>query len=143
MSRRIEVELTSARPDGSWTWRAAGAREPRGVMDGNLLRPGAKVGDVLKVEADIDLEGISVLQVIADKAPRAEPERLELIGSTQPFEPVVTTLATKQRSDRPPRRDRPPRTGDDADAASSASAARRHEPKRPRSPARSSRRSVA
>jgi len=85
-------------------------------MDGNLLRPGAKVGDVVKVEADIDLEGISVLQVIADKAPRAEPERLELIGSTQPFEPVVTTLATKQRSDRPPRRDRPPRTGDDPDA---------------------------
>ena len=36
MSRRIEVELTSERPDGSWTWRAAGAREPKGELDGGL-----------------------------------------------------------------------------------------------------------
>ena len=34
VSRRIEIELTSARDDGSWTWRAAGAREPRGVRRG-------------------------------------------------------------------------------------------------------------
>ena len=33
MPSRIEVELTSARPDGNWTWRAAGAREPRGVVE--------------------------------------------------------------------------------------------------------------
>ena len=37
MARRIEIELTSARPDGTWTWRAAGAREPKGVLDGKLL----------------------------------------------------------------------------------------------------------
>ena len=42
MSRRIEVELTSARPDGSWTWRAAGAREPRGVIEGELAASGGQ-----------------------------------------------------------------------------------------------------
>ena len=31
MSRRIEVELTSSRDDGTWTWRAAGAKQPAGV----------------------------------------------------------------------------------------------------------------
>src|SRR6185369_15818048 len=112
MSRRMEIELTSARPDGTWTWRAAGAREPRGVVEGTLLSSGAKVGDVVKVEADVDLEGISILHVVADRNQRTEPERLELLASPQPFEPVVTTIATKSRTDRPPRRDRPPRPGD-------------------------------
>ena len=112
MSRRMEIELTSARPDGTWTWRAAGAREPRGVVEGTLLSSGAKVGDVFKVEADVDLEGISILHVVADRNQRTEPERLELLASPKPFEPVVTTLATKSRTDRPPRRDRPPRPGD-------------------------------
>ena len=32
MSSRIEVELTSQREDGTWTWRAAGARQPKGVV---------------------------------------------------------------------------------------------------------------
>ena len=51
MSRRLEIELTSERPDGTWTWRAAGARQPKGEMDGTLLpmppghpaRPGQKI----------------------------------------------------------------------------------------------------
>ena len=105
MPRRMEIELTSARPDGTWTWRAAGAREPRGVVEGGLLTSDAKVGDIVKVEADVDLEGISILSVIVDRGHRSEPERLELLGSQQPFEPVVTTLATKfaHRSSTAPR----------------------------------------
>ncbi len=43
MPRRIDIELTSSRPDGSWTWRAAGAREPRGVVDASVL-PGRAEG---------------------------------------------------------------------------------------------------
>ena len=53
MPRRIDIELTSSRPDGSWTWRAAGAREPKGVLDGSILPGGANVGDELKVEVDV------------------------------------------------------------------------------------------
>src|SRR5689334_3983958 len=107
MSRRIELELTSARPDGIWTWRAAGAREPRGVVDGGLLPAGAKVGDVLRAEADFDGDGITVISVLAPKGARKEPERIELLGSPAAFDPVTQTLVAK--------RDRPRRDGDRED----------------------------
>jgi hypothetical protein len=107
MSRRIEIELTSTRPEGSWTWRAAGAREPRGVLEGTLLPGGAKVGDILRAEADFQIDGIEILEVLPPKGSRKEPERIEVIGAGTAFEPVTQTLAPK--SDRPdrPRRDRP------------------------------------
>ena len=58
MSRRIEIELTSSRPDGTWTWRAAGAREPKGVLDGSILPNGTKTGDVVKVSSLADRSDI-------------------------------------------------------------------------------------
>jgi hypothetical protein len=106
MSRRIEIELTSTRPDGSWTWRAAGAREPKGVLAAALLPSGGKVGDVLRAEAEFLLDGIDIVEVLAPKGARREPERIEVIGSGSGFEPVTQTLAP--RTDRP-RRDRPDR----------------------------------
>jgi hypothetical protein len=118
MSRRIELELTSARPDGTWTWRAAGAREPRGVLAGELLPGGAKVGDVLRADADFDMEGITVIAVLARKGARKEPERLELIAPAANFEPVTQTLTAKRSAPRRDRRDgerdesRPRRDGD-------------------------------
>ncbi|MDA8117760.1 MAG: hypothetical protein M0000_10375 [Actinomycetota bacterium] len=60
MSPRLELELTSERPDGTWTWRKAGAREPRGVLAGSLLYEGAKVGDVVRAEVSFEIDGISV-----------------------------------------------------------------------------------
>ena len=82
MSRRLEVELTSRRDDGSWTWRAAGAKQPKGVLDGQLLPPGAGEGDVLRVDADFEVDGIFVTQVLPPKARSGKPpaERIELIG---------------------------------------------------------------
>ena len=35
---RIDIELTSSRPDGTWTWRAAGARQPKGVVSASVLQ---------------------------------------------------------------------------------------------------------
>jgi hypothetical protein len=93
--RRIELELTSARQDGTWTWRAAGAREPKGVLDGSLLPGGAKVGDILRADADFDLDGITVTAVLPPKDARKEPDRLELLGGTPGFEPVTQTLVAK------------------------------------------------
>src|SRR5918992_804670 len=72
MPRRIEVELTSARDDGSWTWRAAGARQPKGVLDGSLLPGGAKVGDVLRADAEFDVDGITVVAVLPPREARPE-----------------------------------------------------------------------
>src|SRR6266581_6421443 len=80
MSRRIEIELTSARPDGTWTWRAAGAREPKGVVEGRLLYEGAAVGDVLRAEAEFEIDGITVTAVLTPPPKRIEAERLEVIG---------------------------------------------------------------
>src|SRR3954447_7209789 len=112
MSRRIEVELTSARPDGTWTWRAAGAREPKGVLPADLLGREARVGDVLRVEVDSDIDGITVLGVLPSKGARKEPERLEIIGSDRAFEPVTSTLVAGRDRPRRERGDRPRREGD-------------------------------
>src|SRR3984957_16250390 len=103
------MELTGARPDGSWTWPAAGPREPRGVLDGTLLPGAAKAGDVLKAEAEFEIEGITIVSVVTPKeSTRPEPQRIEIIGSGGPDTPGVTTQLVG-RSDRRPgvgRRDR-------------------------------------
>lgn len=111
MSRRIEVELTSTRDDGTWTWRAAGAKLPKGELDGSLLFSGAKVGDVVRADAEFLMDGIEILSVLAPKGARKEPERIEVTGSKRrDDEPLVTTrLAPKGRGDRRDRRDRPER----------------------------------
>lgn len=119
MSRRIEIELTSSRPDGTWTWRAAGAREPKGVLEGSVLAAGSKVGDVLKVEADFDIDGITILSVVAGKERVEKANKLELLASDKPFKPVIETKAP--RAERPRRDDkrapRGERGGDKSDAA--------------------------
>src|ERR687892_18220 len=95
MSRRIDIELTSPRDDGSWTWRAAGAREPRGTVPGALVPSGSQAGDVLRAEIDGYLDQMSVVAVLPPKAPRREPERLELRGGTD--RPLVTTTLVRER----------------------------------------------
>ncbi|HZA75597.1 MAG TPA: hypothetical protein VE623_04320 [Acidimicrobiales bacterium] len=95
MSRRIDIELTSPRDDGSWTWRAAGAREPRGTVPGALVPSGSQVGNVLRAEIDGYLDQMSVVAVLPPKAPRREPERLELRGGTD--RPLVTTTLVRER----------------------------------------------
>lgn len=108
MSRRIDIELTSTRDDGSWTWRAAGAKQPKGSLDGTLLPGGASVGDVLRAEVETTLDGTSVLSVAAPKErARQEPERIELIGRTlRDDELVIETRARRGRRDRGDRDDR-------------------------------------
>jgi len=92
---RLQIELTSARPDGTWTWRVAGARQPRGTVEGALLPSGAKVGDVLRVDAEVELEGTVVTAVLAEPRKRDEPNRLEILGSPKTFEAVTTSLVPK------------------------------------------------
>ena len=112
MPRRIDVELTSARGDGTWTWRAAGAREPKGVVAADLLYAGAKVGDVARAEADFDIDGITILSLSPPKS-KAQPANLiEVTGSAREFEPVTTSLAPKRAA---PRRDRDGRDNDRKD----------------------------
>jgi len=117
MSRRIDIELTSSRPDGTWTWRAAGAREPKGVVEASLLPNSVKVGDVLKVEAESDLDGFTILSVVQGRTKLAKFETIDIVVDHSGFKPVIETRAprTERRGGRPERRrdgDRPDRRRD-------------------------------
>lgn len=99
MSRRIEIELTSQRPDGSWTWRAAGAREPKGELSGDLISFAPSVGDELTVEAEFHMDGIEIIEVFEAKEKRPMPETLEILGSGRD-QPLVTTQLVSTRKNR-------------------------------------------
>jgi len=99
VARRLDVELTSTRGDGRFTWRAAGAKHPKGELDAGLVPEGVGVGDVVRVEAEADLEGLTVTTVFAPKGPRPEAERIELIGA-QRSEPGVTAVLAAGRRNR-------------------------------------------
>jgi hypothetical protein len=120
MSRRIDIELTSVQPDGSWTWRAAGAKVPKGVLDATLLPVGSKVGDQLKVEVIQEIDGITVTAVIHGRQKVERDNLLELVTDDKSFEPVTQQLVKKQRGDREgggrPRRDGDSRPRRDADS---------------------------
>src|SRR3974390_2209771 len=105
MSRRIDIELTSRTADGSWTWRAAGARQPKGVVDAALVPVGEKVGGVLRADVEVTLEGIEVLALSAAK-PQRSPEktegRIEVRGTPKRAPDVSVVLApgsSKRRRD--------------------------------------------
>lgn len=102
MSRRIEVELTSSNDQGVWTWRAAGAKQPRGTVSADRLYEGAKIGDVVRAEADFGIDGIAIVSVTPPKRREASvpADRLELKGSDRPVRPVTTTLTSRGRHDR-------------------------------------------
>src|SRR6202158_5390512 len=114
MTRRIDIQLPSSRDDGTWTWRAPGARQPRGSLEGTILPDGAKVGDILRADAEFDLDGIVVTSVLAPKgAPRIEKvARIEIIGSGRDSSPggvSVVLVPGGRRRDEDGRDDRPPR----------------------------------
>lgn len=104
MSRRIDIQLTSSRDDGTWTWRAAGAKAPKGVVAASLLPTSVRTGDVFKVEADFDIDGISVLAVVPAKEKSQRLNVLELIASEKSFTPVTQRLTERGKSDRKPAR---------------------------------------
>src|SRR5690606_37649308 len=107
-----DIELTSALGDGRWTWRAAGAKQPKGVLDGGILPAGAAVGDELKVEIEQEIDGITVLNVVHGREKQAR-DLLELLPVEREFQPVVETRARRDRGDRPRRDgDRRPRRDD-------------------------------
>ncbi len=102
MSRRIEVELTSNKGDGTWTWRAAGAKQPKGDLAESLLYPDAAVGDICKVEADFLLDGIEITEVFVPKAKKGRTDLLEMKPRELREDELVTTtrVARPERSGR-------------------------------------------
>jgi hypothetical protein len=111
---RIDIELTSASGDGSWTWRAAGAREPKGILDGSILPAGAAVGDQLRAESEHDVEGIRILSIVPPKQKGGRTDLLELLPSTD-FEPVTQQRVGRDRHEPSRSRPRRGRDGDERD----------------------------
>src|SRR6202044_2141854 len=106
MSRRIDIELTSQTGDGSWTWRAAGARQPKGTVEAALVPPGEAGGGGLRADVEIGLEGIEILSLPSAK-PARSPEktegRIEVKGTPRRAPDVSVILAPgsdKRRRDR-------------------------------------------
>lgn len=133
MATRIEIELTSRRDDATFTWRAAGAREPKGVADASLFPADSDVGAQFRVDAEVELDGITILSVVPPKEPKKRSvETLQLLARED--EPLVTQqLAPKGRrdGDRKDRKRRDRKGGGDGKRRGSAKGG-----DRPRTPAK-------
>lgn len=109
MSRRIDIELTSVLPDGGFTWRAAGAKAPKGTIATGVIPSSHRVGEVLKVEAEFDLDGITVLGLVQARDKKQKSNTLEMLPSSSKFEPVTQRLAKKSENRRPTRKSAGPK----------------------------------
>lgn len=99
VSHKISIELTSDKGDGTWTWRAAGAREPKGIVAATLLPQGAKVNSVFTAEIEMDLGELNVLSVAEDidvRDSRPKAETIEVVG-TKRLQPAVLTNFSQER----------------------------------------------
>jgi hypothetical protein len=112
MAHRIEVELTSQSGESTWTWRAVGAKQPRGSVDASLVPEGSGVGAVLRAEVETTLDGTTVVALLPPKGKgeTKSAQRIEVIGTPQKGPDVNVVLA--QKGKRPRRDDRDgPRDG--------------------------------
>jgi len=120
VSRRIEIEITSLNGDVA-TWRAAGAKLPKGTLSAALVQGGAVVGNVYRADVENYMDGIEVISVLPPKtASPLDPrkERLEIILKENTGPDVVVTYAPKGRGGR---RDGERREGDRKDSKRSSS----------------------
>lgn len=101
MTRRIDIEVTSTRDDGTFTWRQAGAKAPKGSGSAQLLPSGSKVGDVLRADIEMDMDGPVVLAIAPVKMRERNVTLLTITGSGAEFRPV-TEISTNKRN-KPPR----------------------------------------
>ena len=102
MAHRIEIELTSRTDETTWTWRAAGAKQPRGTVDASLVPDGTAAGAVLRAEVESTLDGTTVVALLPPKgktAPR-KIETIEVVGVPTSGPDVNVVLASKSKGRR-------------------------------------------
>ncbi|OUV77512.1 MAG: hypothetical protein CBC90_05515 [Acidimicrobiaceae bacterium TMED130] len=95
MPNRLDIEITSQSDESSYTWRSAGAREPKGTVPAKILPNDVSIGDVLRVEADFMIDGIEITSVLPTKSKKDNPEILEILGSGKDASGVTTSLIPK------------------------------------------------
>jgi hypothetical protein len=117
MSRRIEIEITSINGEVA-TWRAAGAKLPKGSLATSLLPSGTTAGAEFRADVEQNMEGVEVLAVLPVKT--ASPldlrgERIAIVPKAPTGPDIQVTYAPKGGKGR---RDgdgpRPRRDGDDS-----------------------------
>lgn len=150
MSRRIEIEITSIGSESA-TWRAAGAKLPKGTLPLSLLPSGAKSGDIFRADADQTMEGVEIVALLPQKTASPRKETIALIPQKKQTEEVTVTYAPKggrgrrdgdaERRGGAPRGDRKPRErsgertgGGDSRGPRDARGGRRERPSRPVGP---------
>ena len=101
---KIDVEITSQREDGDWTWRAVGAREPKGTVEASLLPDDLSVGTQFSVETEHFLDGIVVTKVFDKKQDSEKGETLEILGSGKEADLVTTQLGKSKKGKKPSKR---------------------------------------
>ncbi len=97
MAHRIEIELTSDTGQGTWTWRAAGAKQPRGAVPAELVPAGTTAGTVLRAEVESTIDGLTVTALLPPKGHTdgRSAERIELVGSAKVGPDVNVVYAPK------------------------------------------------
>ncbi len=104
MSRRIEIEITSLN-GATATWRAAGAKLPKGTLEASLVPGGPVVGTVYRADVEQFMERIDVVSVLPAKtASPLDPkkERLTILLPEAKGPEITVSYAPKGRG---PRRD--------------------------------------
>ena len=110
---KIDVEITSQREDGDWTWRAVGAREPKGTVEASLLPDDLSVGTQFSVETEHFLDGIVVTKVFDKKQESEKGKTLEILGSGKEADLVTTQLAKSKKGKKPSKRSPSPKSRTD------------------------------
>jgi hypothetical protein len=102
MAHRMDIELTAQVSPEAWTWRAAGARQPRGTVAAALVPDGTAPGAVLRAEVETTLDGTTVLALAPKRAKGDErpPGRIEVLGTPRSGPDVNVVLAPKGRGER-------------------------------------------
>ncbi len=107
MAQRMEIELTSKLDEERWTWRAAGAKLPKGVLSSSIISPSAKPGDIVRADYERGIDGIDILSTDSVKV-REEPDaaaRIELAPRAIKGPEISVTYAPKGGGRKGPRRD--------------------------------------
>jgi len=97
MSRRIEIEITSINGEAA-TWRAAGAKLPKGSLATSLLPSGTTAGAEFRADVEQNMEGVEVLAVLPVKT--ASPldlrgERIAIVPKAPTGPDIQVTYAPK------------------------------------------------
>ncbi len=109
-TKKIQIELTSRQGD-NWTWRKAGAKQPKGEIAESMLPSGSNLGDEIWVEIASNIDGIYVESVLP--SPKTDQQgknvqTLELLGAKKKSKSVNVNYRNNSSRRKKRKRQKPP-----------------------------------